>query len=95
MDSTIIAVIEKAIAPLMQRIDMLELSIREHAGKKSSQYLTRRMLAEELDCSIRFIQDNAAFKAIEHRIGGRVFYLWEEVDIIIRNGLNSKEADHV
>jgi len=80
--------IREAIEPLIRRITELENEVATLEKCAPTHYLTRKQLARELSCSERFIQDNPELKSLEHRIGGRVYYLRDEIHITIRNTVN-------
>lgn len=74
------------LQPCIRKIEEMETKLDSIQENDSSPYLSRQRLAAELNCSGRFLRDNSAFKCIEHRVGGRVFYLRDEVEVVIRNG---------
>ncbi|MEZ5055495.1 MAG: hypothetical protein R2879_00515 [Saprospiraceae bacterium] len=75
---------EEAISPLKEEIQLLKAEVKMLKEDRVSPYLSRADLSKMLGCSIRFIQDNPVFKSIEKRLGGRIFYLRDDVDMIIR-----------
>lgn len=72
------------LAIINMQIKSLQDAVTSLEEKQVSQFLSRQQLAEELRCSSRFLRDNHEFRSIEHKLGGRIFYIRDEVDMIIR-----------
>jgi len=60
--------------------------------EEQKKIFTRKDLAKHLSVSQRYLQDGEEWKEIEHRVGGRIFYVADEVEIVIRNSENVKNV---
>lgn len=81
---------DETLASISMQIKALQHAVTSLEEKQGSQFLSRKQLAAELECSERYIQDSLEFKSIEHKIGGRIFYIRDEVDMIIRQSSSNR-----
>lgn len=69
------------VADVREVKEMLE----RMSDPNTPRWVSRKQLAEELDCSERTLRDRPEFMEIEHRIGNKIFYAREDVDRVIRS----------
>jgi len=81
---------DETLAVISMQIEALQYAVTTLEEKQGSKFLSRKQLAAELECSERYIQDSLEFKSIEHKIGGRIFYIRDEVDMIIRQSPSNR-----
>ena len=82
--------LEETISELRREISQIQDAVITLEEKHGSQFLSRKQLAAELECSERYIQDSLEFRSIEHKVGGRIFYIRDEVDMIIRHSPSNR-----
>lgn len=78
--------ISSTVEELTKKWEELNNKINSIRDQPNSTFLSKRQLAERLDCTERHIQNlTKDGRLLPHRYGGRVGYFWDEVEVFLRN----------